>query len=154
MILNEPCNPCPPKVITYCVPAPYDPCNPCPPYPQPCPPINTDVNPQYIVSNSIITTGSNVTLATNLVNCNNFIIFNPTTTMTITLPSIASLNNNGKKSLSLVNLSSYELSVIPNDNDSLNGLATATIVANDTLVLHSMKGIEVNGKSSTWVINQ
>jgi len=144
----NPCDPCPP------CPQPFNPCNPCPPYPYPCPPANTDVNPKYVVSNAIITTTDDVPLSINIVNCNNFIVFNPTAPMNITMPEISKLNNNGKKSVNLVNLSAFTLTVSANSNDSMNGASpSVSIGVHETLSLHSLKGISVNGKTSTWAVN-
>lgn len=167
LLLSEPYNPCTPKQITFCVPQPYDPCNPyntcdsynsCDPYNQST---NTYVNPTYVVNNSIM--GGNgttsITLTTTQVNCNNFLVFNPTNgNLVITLPLISTLNNQKRKSLYLVNLSIYKITLKPANSgtnaDNLNGLTTSTIEANDTLVIHSLPGISSGTSGSVWALNQ
>lgn len=169
LLLSEPCNPCQPKVITYSVPAPYDPCNPCNPcpplYPSLCPPLcpppcNSDTNPQYVVNNSIMGgNGGTITLTNTQVNNTNFFVFNPTNdTLEVVLPLISTLNNQQKKSVYLVNLSVYDITLNSSNNgtnvDSLNGQATTTIGKYNTLVVHSLPGVSSGNNGSVWAVNQ
>jgi hypothetical protein len=157
LLLNEPCNPCPPQVKTVCFPSPYDPCNPCPcpPYPcppyPPCPPKNDSLCPQYIVNNKVIV--DDVTLTSQQVNNYNYFVCNPSSSspeMTVTLPAISTLNNQGRKNIYLVNLSGFSITVVPGGSDSLNGLGVVNIDANKTLILSSLPLVSTG---ATWSVN-
>ena len=154
LLLNEPCNPCPPQVKTVCFPSPYDPCNPCPPYPPyppcppyPCPPKNNELCPQYVVNNVVINT--DVTLTSQQVNSYNYFVFG-TSGITVTLPAISTLNNQGRKNINLVNLSNGSITVVPGGSDSLNGLGSVNIDANKTLILSSLPLVSTG---ATWSVN-
>lgn len=158
VLLTEPCNPCPPKQVTYCVPNPPcpQPCPPypCPPYPcpTPCPP--SAVNPQYVIYPSTIT--ATTTLTNAIVNNNNmFVINGGTTTITITLPLISTLNNCNKKCINITNFSSISINLAPASTDSLAG-ATAgtsyTLEGNKSAILYSLPGIASGAGGNTWAL--
>lgn len=150
LLLNEPCNPCPPQVKTVCFPSPYDPCNPCPPYPcppYPCPPKNNDLYPQYVVNNVVINVDTILT-AQQVNNYNYFIIGTPG--ITITLPAISTLNNQGRKNIYLVNMSDDDVNVVAGGSDSLNGQPTGIVDSNKTLILTSLPFVQTG---ATWTVN-
>lgn len=154
VLLTEPCNPCPPKQITYCVPNP--PCQPpCPPYPcpTPCPP--SAVNPQYVIYTSILGgNGGDITLTNTQVNFYNMFAFNnkSANALTVTLPLISTLNNGGKKYINITSHTTLTLKAANNgtNEDSLSGLTTFTLDANKSVALYSLPGISSGKNGNVW----
>jgi hypothetical protein len=155
LLLSEPCNPCPPKVMTYCVPAPYDPCNPCNPCDpcNPCPPDKSSTNPKNVIYPNILGSGGgalNPALTATQTNSYNYFIFNPSNdTLVVNLPAISSLNNGGQKNVHFVNISAYSMTVNSATSDgsqvdTINSAVTATTTINKetTLILTSMPTIK------------
>ncbi len=155
VLLVEPCNPCPPscQTISYCVPA------------QPCAPPSCSSTssswtcPQYVIYTSVLGgNNSPVALTNTLVNSYNMFTFVPTAALSVTLPVISSLNNSGKKFITLINASSQTITIFANttsstDSDSINGtgsVVTYSLGGNQSAILYSLSGISSGSGGSMW----
>jgi hypothetical protein len=162
VLLVEPCNPCPSKQVTYCVPNPPcypycpPPCGPCPPYPSPCAPTTNWTCPQYVVYTSTLGgSGGTVTLTNTMVNSYNMFVFNNTSVndLTVVLPLISTLNNYNKKFVTITNMASTTITLTPNSSDSISGLSTVTLEANKSAVLYTLPGISSGLGGSVWSLS-
>jgi len=152
VLLVEPCNPCPPcpQTISYCVPAP-----PCPqPCPQPCAPSNS-LCPQYVVYNQILPS-TTTSLTGAQVNSYNMFVFNTGSIPTsVSLPVISTLNNGGKKIITITNTTTYSAGIVtitPGAGDSLNGAVSYSIDQYKSVTLTSLVGITASGGGTVWAV--
>jgi hypothetical protein len=155
-LLVEPCNPCPPKsqTISYCVPA-----KSCP---LPCVPTNSSnwTCPQYVIYGSVLGgNNSPVELTNTLVNSYNMFTFAAPNELFVTLPVISSLNNYGKKFITIINTSSSVITIFANtttntNTDSINGysLTRGIVNGNTSATLYSLPGISSGSGGSMWAL--
>jgi hypothetical protein len=144
VLLVEPCNPCPPKcqTISYCVPS-----QSCPTV---CPPSGSNIwlCPQYVVYTAKL--ASTVTALTAAqVNSYNMFVFGGATA--ITLPVVSTLNNGGKKTITLTNPTTSDVTVTAGATDDINGnTAAVTISSKTSLTLTSIVGMVGTSTGTTW----
>ncbi len=153
----NPCNPCYPSPYAPCpTPNPYNPCNPCNPcYQASCSPCNQPktynpfMYPNYTIYNSSVSFSIPSQASTG------YYIYSVTpassTSVTVTLPLISSLDNCKKRNFIIANSGSASVSVNAyNNTDTINGSsgtpASITLSPGETAQFFS------DGNYNNWIV--